>query len=110
MGTEDPVHVLYCLLIGNLDLKSMLFAKCAKPSNFFLKTNFLDRSKIKYPSSEPDSFIFDVFYDQHNSAEVFSKSCTSLASALHTSTNFQNALRDAAHVTTSAGSFCFGYR
>ena len=37
----------------------------------FLKTNFLDRSFLKNPSCERDSFIFRVFYDRSNSAQHF---------------------------------------
>ena len=80
------------------DLKSTRFNVSSKIANFFLKTHFLDRQKIEWPSSEPDSFIFEVFYDRSNSPKSFSKSCTSPRRALHTSTNFQNALRDAAHI------------
>ena len=42
-------------------------------SNFFLKTNFLDRSFLKNRSFERDSFIFRVFYDRSNSAQHFLK-------------------------------------
>ncbi len=81
----------------------MSFVMCSEISNFFLKTNFLDRSKIKYPSSELDSFIFEVFYDQSNSAEVSSKSAPhveQLCTHLRISGISRNALRDAAHVAS----------
>ena len=76
----------------------MQFALCSKISNFFLKTNFLDRSKAKNPSCERDTFIFRVFYDRSNSGKSFSKKCMSSKFALHTSTNFQNVIQDAVHV------------
>ena len=76
------------VLLKYTDLKSMRFAVSSKISNFFLKTNFLDRSKAKNPSCERDTFIFRVFYDRSNSGKSFSKKCMSCKFALHTSTNF----------------------
>ena len=71
-------------------------------SNFFLKTNFLDRSFLENPSFERDSFILGVFYDRSNSATPFLEMCMSCSRALHTSTNYRkirNVIREAAHVT-----------
>ena len=50
-----------------------------------------------------EDFFEDFFKKYLRSEQLcgsFSEKCASLSLALHTSTNFQNALRDAAHVTT----------
>ena len=67
----------------------------------FLKTIFFDRSFLKWPRSQPDSFIFRVFYDRSNSAKGFLEKWTSNPRALHPSTNFKNirnVIRDAVHI------------
>ena len=71
-------------------------------SNFFLRSNFLDRSKIKIPSCERDSFISSVSLMKTNTAKVFSEICSSVLFRIHTSTRMEYQFRERAHLMESA--------
>ena len=75
----------------------MSFALCSKTSNFF-DDDFFGSVKNKIPSCERDSFVSGFFGDRSNCARHFSKKWQSSNFALHTSTNFQNVIQDAAHM------------
>ena len=59
---------------------------------------FLDRSFLKRPRSQSDSFIFRVFYDRSNCAKLLLEICIAVLFVGHTSTRMEYQFREAVHV------------
>ena len=76
MANHGCSSIGFPIEISTISTKIRLF--CVQRSlTFFLKMNFFDRSFLKHPSFQRDSFIFRVFYDRSNSAKGFLEKCLS---------------------------------
>ena len=88
----------------------MSVALCSKFSNFFLKTNFLDRSFLEIPFTDRDSFISALFLLKRNLKSTCSRIVT-LATVANTNVHRRQEIRyqlqKPAHVPLFCWILCF---